>query len=30
MYGLLEQGIGLSLKSEQLGFAHMGARAFLM
>lgn len=30
MYDLLEQELGLSLKSEQLGFAHMGARAFLM
>jgi uncharacterized membrane protein YcaP (DUF421 family) len=30
MPDLLEQIFGLSLKSEQLGFAHMAARAFLM
>jgi uncharacterized membrane protein YcaP (DUF421 family) len=30
MHAPLEQILGLSLKSEQLGFAHMGVRAFLM
>jgi uncharacterized membrane protein YcaP (DUF421 family) len=30
MPGILDQILGLSLKSEQLGFWHMAARAFLM
>jgi uncharacterized membrane protein YcaP (DUF421 family) len=30
MYNILDQILGLSLKSEQLGFGHMAARAFLM
>jgi uncharacterized membrane protein YcaP (DUF421 family) len=30
MLDLLDQVLGLSLKSEQLGFGHMAARAFVM
>src|SRR4051794_23038342 len=30
MFDILDQALGLSLKSEQLGFGHMAARAALM
>jgi hypothetical protein len=30
MADLLDQALGLSLKSEQLGFGHMAARAAVM